>query len=113
MRFYKHLIFLLSVCAVAAPIEFAQAGGAARPQSGACSVPAAAGILSEPNIFSEQQEEWLGEILASQIEKQFKTVPDPDGYLQKLGDRMVAQLPKSNIHYRFTIIDLPDNNSFG
>ena len=79
-----------------------------------CSMPAYDAILREPNIFNEQQEEWLGEILAPQIENAFKTIPDPESdYLQKLADKLLAQLPRSNIRYRLTIIDLPENNSFG
>lgn len=82
--------------------------------SGPCSMPAFEAVLQEPNIFSEQQEEWLGEILSSQIEVQFKIIPDPENdYLQKLAERLLAQLPQSKIHYRFTIIDLPENNAFG
>jgi WD40 repeat protein len=114
MRFLKYLILLLlSLNTVSAGIALAQAGTTTRPQSSPCNVPVSGGILNEPNIFSEQQEEWLGEILAAQIEKAFKIVPDPEDYLQKLGDRLLAQLPKSNIHYRFTIIDLPESNAFG
>ena len=76
-------------------------------------MPAYDAILQEKNIFSEQQEEWLGEILAPQIENVFKIVPDPGNELQKLADKLLAQLPPSKIHYRITIIDLPENNSFG
>jgi WD40 repeat protein len=77
-------------------------------------MPAYDSILREPNIFSEQQEEWLGEILAPQVENAFRIIPDPESdYLQKLADKLLAQLPQSNIHYRLTIIDLPESNSFG
>lgn len=116
MRFLKYLILillLLSMTTVCAEVAPAQTGTSGRPQSGPCSAPLSGGILNDPNIFSEQQEEWLGEILAPQVEKMFKIVPDPEDYLQKLGDRLLAQLPQSNIRYRFTIIDLPENNSFG
>jgi len=71
-------------------------------------------IVNERNIFNEQQEEWLGEILDPTIRKAFHTFNDPEGnYLQKIGDRLLAQLPPTKIHYTFTIINLPDNNSFG
>jgi WD40 repeat protein len=87
---------------------------AAQAQSQSCSVPAPLTISKEPNIFNEQQEGWLGDLIANQIERGFKIVPDPEnGYLKTIADRVLAQLPPSGTHYRFTIIDLPDNDSFG
>lgn len=64
------------------------------------------------NLFSPEQEEWLGEIMAHDLEKDFKVVADPDGRLEKLGTRLLAQLPPTKIHYRFSIIDAPINNAF-
>ena len=58
-------------------------------------------IVNEPNIFSEQQEEWLGEIMDRDIRREFNVIEDPEGYLQKLGERLLAQLPPSTIHYHF------------
>ncbi|MGZ4875174.1 MAG: M48 family metalloprotease [Candidatus Angelobacter sp.] len=115
MRFPKALLFIAAlmfgVCCRIAP---AQSGANPRIAAGPCSVPAYDSILREPNIFNEQQEEWLGEILAPQVENAFRIIPDPESdYLQKLADKLLAQLPQSNIHYRLTIIDLPENNSFG
>ena len=42
------------------------------------------------NIFSEQQEEWLAEIMDKDIRKDFNVIDDPDGYLQKLGEKLLA-----------------------
>lgn len=108
MPFSRYLaIFLLAACALSQQTILAQ-------PAAPCSVPTFNKIVNEANIFSEQQEEWLGDLLAPQIEIQFKKVADPgNDYLQKLGDRLLAQLPESKIHYRFTIIDYPDNQSFG
>lgn len=111
VRFYFFCL-ALSVCLLAFPVlaNCVQSDATA----GQCSMPAFGGILDGPNIINEQQEEWLGEILAPQIENEFKIVPDPSGdYLRKLAERMLSQLPESRIHYTFTIIDLPDNNAFG
>ncbi len=92
----------------------AQQPAASSSLSGACAMPPFSRIVNERNIFNEQQEEWLGEILDPKIRKTFHTFNDPDGnYLQKIGDRLLAQLPPTKIHYTFTIINLPDNNSFG
>jgi WD40 repeat protein len=114
MRFLNSFTLLVLFCGACGQPASAQAGPSARTAAGPCSMPAYDTILREPNIFSEQQEEWLGEILAPQIENTFRIVPDPESdYLQKLADKLLAQLPPSNIHYRLTIIDLPENNSFG
>ena len=115
MRFAKALLLIAAlmfgVCCHLAP---AQSGANSRIAADSCSMPAYDSILREPNIFNEQQEEWLGEILAPQVENAFRIIPDPESdYLQKLADKLLAQLPQSNIHYRLTIIDLPENNSFG
>ena len=67
----------------------------------------------EKNLFSEQQEQWLGEIIDSSIRQEFNVIEDPDGYLQKLGERLLAQLPPTKIRFHFAIIDSPELNSFG
>jgi WD40 repeat protein len=69
--------------------------------------------VNEPNIFNEQQEDWLGTILDEQVLKQYNIVEDPEHeYLQRMGERMLAQLPPTSRHYEFYIIDYPINNAF-
>jgi WD40 repeat protein len=115
MRFLNYFSFLLMLVAGACgQLAYAQSDSNTRTATGSCGMPAYDAILREENIFSEQQEEWLGEILAPQVENAFRIIPDPESdYLQKLADKLLAQLPQSNIHYRLTIIDLSENNSFG
>jgi WD40 repeat protein len=68
---------------------------------------------SRHNLFTEQQEEWLGEVMEKEIRSDFNVIDDADNYLQKVADRLQAQLPPSSTHYRFAIIDSPELNSFG
>src|ERR1700681_2678106 len=83
------------------------------PQSAACAMPSFSRVVNEPNFFNEQQEIWLGAILDGQVLKQYNVVEDPErDYLQKLGERMLAQLPATTRHYEFYIIDYPVNNAF-
>jgi predicted Zn-dependent protease len=64
-----------------------------------CAMPVFNRVVIEPNIFSEQQEEWLGEILDPQIRKRFHVIRDPENdYLQKIGARLLAQLPPTRMH---------------
>lgn len=85
----------------------------ASPAPDGCAMPTGLRSTSGKNMFSEQQEEWLGEIMEKEIRSDFNVIGDPDNYLQKVADRLVAQLPPSHTHYHFLIIDSPDLNSFG
>lgn len=92
----------------------AYAGTQSNPAYPNCAFPSFSNVVNEHNIFSEQQEEWMGQILDPEIQKRFHTITDPDNdYLQRLGERLLAQLPPSKLHYSFTIIDFPGNQSFG
>ena len=103
-------ILLLSFFSLSLPAQQPKgSSGAGDP----CAVPASAPIARGANMFSDEQEEWLGEIIDQAFRKQFHVVEDPDGYLQKLGERVLAQLPPTKIHYHFFIVDAPQLNSFG
>ena len=54
---------------------------ASQPSAGACAMPVFNKIVKEPNIFSEQQEEWLGEIMDMQVRQDHNVVDHPEGYL--------------------------------
>jgi WD40 repeat protein len=86
---------------------------AAPTAQGPCAMPVFNRIVNEPNLFSEQQEEWLGDAMDQEVRRDFNVIEDPDGYLQKLGERLLAQLPPTAVHYHFVIIDSPELNSFG
>src|SRR5215831_12660757 len=81
--------------------------------SNSCATTLFSNVRNERNLFNEQQEEWLGEIMDQGMRRDFHVIEDPEGYLQRLGERLLAQLPPTNIHYRFVIIDSPGLNSFG
>lgn len=97
-------LWLLSI-----PVSAQTSTGAA----GACSMPEGLKSVSGHNLFTEQQEEWLGEVMDKEIRSEFNVIDDADNYLQKVADRLQAQLPPSSTHYRFVIIDSPELNSFG
>ena len=91
----------------------AQQASEAVQQSTSCTMPSFSKVVNEPNFFNEQQEIWLGNILDEQVLKQYNVVEDPErDYLQKMGERMLAQLPPTSRHYEFYIIDYPINNAF-
>jgi hypothetical protein len=100
------LVSVLSVAAVAQDASTASPGGP-------CAMPANYSAESGKNLFSEQQEQWLGEIMDAGMRKSFHVIDDPDAYLQRIGERLLAQLPPTRIQYRFVIVDSPGLNSFG
>lgn len=99
------VVSLLPVTAQAQPAQ-------QRPDS-ACAMPVLPATSRATNIFNDEQEEWLGDVIDQTLRRDFNVVEDPDGYLQKLGERLLAQLPPTKMHYRFIIVDAPDLNSFG
>ena len=100
----------VSAVAQAAPVE-AQAVSAAR---NGCPAPPAVLKLTQPNIFSEQQEQWLGDAMADQIERYFKPVQDPaeNEYLDHIVKRLLAALPPTKIQFRVVLIDASSVNAF-
>jgi WD40 repeat protein len=61
-----------------------------------------------PNIFSEQQEMILGDIIAEHAQRDFRVIEDElADYLARVGQRILDQLPPTGIRFRFFLIDLP------
>ena len=79
-----------------------------------CPAPPAVLKLTQPNIFSEQQEQWLGDAMADQIERYFKPVKDPaeNEYLDHIVKRLLAALPTTTIQFRVVLIDASSVNAF-
>jgi WD40 repeat protein len=102
----KHLCFLTLLilsCRWSAIDVFAQEG---------CPVPPFALPADSPNIFSEQQENDLGDALAEQVQSTFQVIDnDTTANLRKIGQRLLAQLPASSIRYQFYLVDYPEVNA--
>ena len=79
-----------------------------------CELPASA-FRHEDNMFSSEREMDLGEAMGERIEKSLSPIADPElnAYVNLLGQRILHQLPDSNIRYRFLLIDEPYANAFG
>jgi hypothetical protein len=60
------------------------------------------------NIFSEEQEKDLGDIIAQSL-GYVRTSDDPVivDYLAQIGDRVVRYLPPTQLHYRYFVLDSP------
>ena len=66
------------------------------------------------NIFSEEQELFLGEAVAERIQKDFSIIEDKAlvGYLNAMGERLLRHLPLKQTKLQFFLVDLADANAF-
>ena len=86
-------------------IAFSLAGVAAVaaevPASQACQIPLPRLSVKRANIFTPQQEGWLGEAQSARIEPDYMLLPtDKTGYLDGLAEKIAAELPPAPYHYR-------------
>ncbi len=84
--------------------------GAARPQAQeGCPAPPSLPTQSGANIFSEQQEMWLGDIIAEQMQRRFRLASDPDvtDHLARIAARLLRHMPPTQIKFRFYLFDSP------
>ena len=66
------------------------------------------------NIFDENQEMYLGEVMAQTIEKNFRMIKDEqvNAYVRSIGEKLVKHLPPTNIKFQFYVVDVPEVNAF-
>ncbi len=85
-----------------------------RAQQGDCLPSVALPPSTEANIFSPEQEGFLGEAVAERIQKDYRVIEDPAliNFLNAIGERLNKNLPLSNLRLRFFLVDLPDANAF-
>jgi hypothetical protein len=82
-------------------------------QSSGCSLPQPSLTTSRKNFFNEQQEQWLGDAMAAQQESGFNLLPASESeQLTAIGQKLLAQLPPTPIHYKFQVYDSEEFNAF-
>jgi WD40 repeat protein len=66
------------------------------------------------NIFSEEQEMYLGEAIAQQVQKNFRVIGDQEvnEYVRRIGNRIAGNLPPTKIKFQFFVVDVPEVNAF-
>ncbi|HKF50155.1 MAG TPA: M48 family metalloprotease [Terracidiphilus sp.] len=104
-------VFVLSiVCGFAHGQQSSATAGAA---GSGCSIPEPPFRSNKPNIFSDQQEQWLGEAMAEQQEPTYDLLPDKDSAeLERIGQKLLAQLPPTPIPYHFRVYESIEANGF-
>lgn len=65
-------------------------------------------------LMSEQQEIALGRQTHPQVLQEYRVYDDPalQAYVQKVGEKLAASSHRSNLIYRFTVLDSKDVNAF-
>ena len=90
--------------------------GAAVAQSlpAACGAPPISTANAQANIFSEQQEEWLGDAMADRLERDYKPARNEaqSAYLQAIVDKLARNLPPTQIKFRVLVVDSSEINGF-
>ncbi len=78
-----------------------------------CSLPTPPFQSNKPNIFNGQQEQWLGDAQAAQEEPAYDLLPEKESAeLDRIGQKLLAQLPPTPIHYHFRVYEAEDANGF-
>ena len=109
-RVYKPQCVFASVCFCAASIV---GGSAARGQQ-QCWVTPEIKFSRAANIFSVQQEQWLGEIEAEQVERAYAAVHDEEleAHMNAVASRLAPQVRNEQRRVQVTLIDAPEVNAF-
>jgi WD40 repeat protein len=82
-------------------------------QPTSCSLPAPEITINRDNIFNDQQDQWLGDAQADWTEPNYLLLPaSKSEYLTQLGNKLLAQLPPTPIHYTFRVFESDNIQSF-
>jgi WD40 repeat protein len=78
-----------------------------------CSLPAPSFKSDAPNIFNDRQEQDLGDALAELEEADLRLAPPlANDELARVGEKLLATLPPTGLHYRFRMYDSGEINGF-
>jgi WD40 repeat protein len=115
-------VCLLACAATAVPpgvVAAREAQDAAKPVVAAadlsvpCSLPQPSFNSSSENIFNDQQEQYLADALAEAVESDLRVAaPADDDQLTRIGEKLLAVLPPTGLHYRFRVYDSGEINGF-
>lgn len=88
--------------------------GAVTNSAQTCEPPAVQFNQKNENIFTAEQEMFLGEAMVEKVRTTYGVIDDVTvtAYIQSIGDRLSKHLPPTGIKYRFFLSDYPDTNAF-
>ncbi|MFZ0461690.1 MAG: M48 family metalloprotease [Candidatus Acidiferrales bacterium] len=79
-----------------------------------CPGPPPIGKTANGNIFTEQQEMDLGDVISQQFMRDYHIVQDDqlNAYLNQIAQRLLAQMPPTQLKIRVVLVDIPVANAF-
>jgi WD40 repeat protein len=78
-----------------------------------CSLMPPTFATNAPNIFNDRQEQDLGDALAEYIESDMRiAAPAVDDQITRIGEKLLAALPPTGVHYKFRVYDSGEINGF-
>lgn len=79
-----------------------------------CPGPPPIGKTASGNIFNDQQEMDLGDAIAQQFAQNYHIVQDDqlNAYLNQIAQRLLAQMPPTNLKVHLVLVDIPVVNAF-
>ena len=79
-----------------------------------CPAPPALSATTSANIFNPQQELDLGDVEAEWLEQNYRVIHDDElaSHLNLITNRILTQLPPTQLKFRVILIDTPVVNSF-
>ncbi|HKP68893.1 MAG TPA: M48 family metalloprotease [Pyrinomonadaceae bacterium] len=79
-----------------------------------CKPPAIVFNANADNLFSPEQEMFLGDAMMEQYEKDNRVISDEqvNAYLQAIGDRIAKHLPPTGIRFKFVVTDSNYTNAY-
>jgi WD40 repeat protein len=79
-----------------------------------CLPPALSQQPSGQNIFSARQEMDLGDAIAEHLQRDYRVIDDEEvtGRLRLIGERLVKNLPPTELKFQFFLFDINDVNAF-
>ena len=85
----------------------------ARALSPECSLHQPQLRVTRADIFTDEQEQWLGDAQAEMIEPRYTLLTEAQSaYLNEIGKRLLDQLPPSHVNYTFRVFESPDLRAF-
>jgi predicted Zn-dependent protease len=79
----------------------------------ACPVPAYTQPAQTANIFSQQQENDLGDAVGEALQRSYRVIDDEvTTNLRRIGRKLLSQLPLSDLRIQFYLVDYPEANAF-
>ena len=101
--------FLIRTLAISGVVIFSSAVEAQQ----ACPPPNIPKPDARQDMFDDRQEMDLGNAIAEHVQREFLVIDDEDltGYVQRIGQKLLAQAPPSDLKIQFFLFDLPVANA--